>query len=127
MFVDASYWVGLVDSRDQWHERAQSLLRRVPPRPTVLDLTLAESITIVGSRRGGKKARALYQFFTDSCRILYVDPELLDSAMDLVVSRDGDLSVADAATIQAMIREEEKTILSFDSDFDTVPGIVRLH
>lgn len=127
MFVDSSYWVALADAKDQWHARAMSLQEQVPDGSALLDLALAEAVTIVGSRRGGKQSRALYQFFCDSCRIVFADAELLDSSMDLVVSRDGRLSVADAATIQAMIRERDRVILSFDSDFDSFPGISRLH
>lgn len=127
MFVDSSFWVGLVDAKDQWHSRAVSLQKRVPEGSAVLDLSLAEAITIVGSRRGGKRVRELYQFFRDSCRIVFADPEILESSIDLVASRDGRLSVADAATIQAMIRDGDRTILSFDADFDGIPGITRLH
>lgn len=127
MFVDSSYWVGLADSKDQWHERALALRGRVPARPSILDLALAEAVTIVGSRRGGKPARDLFRYFCDSCRIVYVDPELLDRCMDLVVAHDGRLSVTDSATVEAMVRDGEHDILSFDSDFDAVPGIARTH
>ncbi len=127
MFVDSSYWVGLVDSRDQWHRRALELRAEVPLGATVLDLTIAEAVTIVGSRKGGKQARELYRFFCDSCEIVYLDEDLLDSAMDLHLARDGHLSLADCATIQAMVRSREKSILSFDSDFDSLPGITRVH
>lgn len=127
MFVDSSYWVGLVDSRDQWHRRARELRAKVPLGASVLDLTVAESVTVVGSRRGGKVATELYRFFCDSCRVIFVDDELLDRSMDLHLARDGRLSLTDCATIRAMVRDREKTILSFDSDFDSVPGITRLH
>lgn len=127
MYVDSSYWVGLVDSKDQWHDRARALKDRVPARVSVLDLTIAESVTIIGSRRGGRMARDLFDFFRDSCRIVYLDDNLLASSIDFLVSRDGRLSVADAATVQAMIRDGDDTVLSFDSDFDKISGIVRVH
>lgn len=127
MFVDASYWVGLADSKDQWHARALALRGRVPARPSILDLALAEAVTIVGSRRGGKPARELFRYFCDSCRIVYVDAELIDRSMDLVVAHDGRLSVTDSATIEAMTRDGERSVLSFDSDFDKVPGVNRVH
>lgn len=127
VFVDSSYWVGLADSKDQWHRRARELVPKVQGRVNVLDLTVSESVTIVGSRLGGKKARELYQYFVDSCDITYLDPELLDSAMDLHLTHDGRLSLADCATVQAMIRGQESTILSFDSDFDSIRGISRLY
>lgn len=127
MFVDSSYWVGLADSKDQWHKRARELVNGIHGRVAVLDLTVSESITIVGSRLGGKKARELYQYFVDSCDIAYLNAQLLDSAMDFHLTYDGKLSLADCATVQAMILAGDATILSFDSDFDSVRGISRLH
>lgn len=127
MFVDSSYWVGVVDPRDQWHRRAQELRARVPLGASVLDLTVAEAVTIVGSRQGAKAATELYRFFCDSCRVIFVDDALLDRSMDLHLARDGKLSLTDCATIRAMLRDRDRTILSFDSDFDSVPGITRLH
>lgn len=72
-------------------------------------------------------ARELYRFFCDSCRVIFMDSELLDSAMDLHLTRDGGLSLTDCATVQAMMRDRERRILSFDSDFDALPGITRVH
>lgn len=47
--------------------------------------------------------------------------------MDLVVRHDGRLSVTDAATVQAMVRSRDRTVLSFDSDFDSIAGLTRVH
>jgi predicted nucleic acid-binding protein len=127
VFVDSSYWVGLADSKDQWHPRARELVREIRPDPRVLDLTVSEAITIVGSRQGGKKARDLYQVFLDSCDVIFLDRDLLDSAMELHLAHDGRLSLADCATIRAMARTGDRSIVSFDSDFDTVRGINRIH
>jgi predicted nucleic acid-binding protein len=127
VFVDSSYWVGLVDAKDQWHKPALALQPRVRGELRVLDLTVSEAVTIIGSRKGGKPARELYQFFCDSCHIIYLDDELLDSAMARHVAHDGRLSVPDCAMVEAMVREGETTIVSFDSDFDEIRGLVRLH
>jgi predicted nucleic acid-binding protein len=127
MFVDSSFWVGLLDKRDQWHPRAKLLSGRVTPGSRMLDLTAAEALTIVGSRLGGKHARTLFEYFDDSCEILYVDRELLDLAMDRHLAHDGTLSVADCATVEAMVQLDEKSILSFDSDFDAIKGLTRVH
>jgi predicted nucleic acid-binding protein len=127
VFVDSSFWVGLVDRRDQWHPRAKQLVDRAASGSKLLDLTAAEALTIVGSRLGGKAARSLFEYFQDSCEILYVDPELLDLAMNRHLSHDGSLSVADCATVEAMVQRGQRSVLSFDSDFDTIKGITRVH
>jgi len=93
----------------------------------MLDLTASEALTIIGSRKGGKPAEELYQVFLDSCSIIYVDSELLSSAMERHLFHDGRLSVPDCATVEEMVRLNDRKILSFDSDFDTINGLERIH
>lgn len=126
MFVDSSYWVALTDAKDQWHDRAVMLKDRIRDGVVVLDLAASESLTIVGSRLGGKAAQALYNFFLDSCTLQYLDGGLLEDAMDRHLTHNGRLSVADCAMVEAMIRSGDRQIVSFDRDFDAVRGLSRV-
>lgn len=125
-FADTSFFVGLVDAKDQWHERAVRIERTLPKRVVVSDLVVAESVTIIGSRGGGRVAKTLYEHFRDSCDIEFVDQGLLDEAMGLHLGFNGKLSVADCASITIMGRRRIGRIISFDSDFDRVKGIERI-
>ncbi len=127
MFVDSSFIVGLADRRDQWHRDALRIARRLAPHPKLTDLVVAESVTIIGQRSGGKAARVLYDYFADECQIIFTDEPLLDSAIVQHTRFDGTLSLADCVTVVAMTGESEKELVSFDSDFDKVRGITRLH
>ena len=127
MFVDSSFWVALADCGDQWHERAVALRDQISDEPAVLDLVASESLTIIGSRLGGKAARELYGYFVDSCALRFLDQELLREAMERHLAFDGRLSVPDCALIEAMIRADDRVIVSFDSDFDAVRGLRRMH
>lgn len=127
MFVDASFWVAITDRRDQWHERAKAIAAQVAPRPTILDLAAAEALTLVGARLGGKAANALFEYFRDSCRVLHLTDELLESAMGRHLGFDGALSVTDCATVEAMVSASDRQVLSFDSDFDRIKGLTRIH
>jgi len=127
VFADASFWVAIADSRDQWHNRAKKVIDQVVPGTRLLDLAASEALTIVGSRKGGKPARELYQVFLDSCAMIFLDDELLDLAMERHLRHDGALSVADCATVEAMVRFDDRTILSFDADFDSIKGFERIH
>ncbi|MGI0054919.1 MAG: hypothetical protein ACREBZ_04280 [Thermoplasmata archaeon] len=69
IFGDSSFVVGLTDSRDQWHARAGRLASRLPAGMLVSDLGIAESVTIVAARGGGKAAQDLYRYLRDSCEI----------------------------------------------------------
>ena len=125
MIADSSYFVALTDSKDRWHEQALGL--KVPRELVVTDLIVAESVTIVGDRGGGKAGQTLYEYFVDECDVVFVDQGLLDEAMALHLQYDGTLSVADCASAALMSRDGIGEIVSFDSDFEKVRGIRRIH
>jgi predicted nucleic acid-binding protein len=126
IFGDTSFFVGLVDSRDQWHSRAAKLANSLPKEILVSDFVVAESVTIIGSRGGGRAPLALYEYFRDSCEIEFVDPELLASSMQAHLRYDGRLSLADCVSLTLMGRRGLSHIVSFDADFDRVKGLNRI-
>jgi predicted nucleic acid-binding protein len=125
MIGDSSFFVARADSKDRWHKRALRL--DVPAGLVITDLIAAESITIVGERGGGKAAQTLYEYFVDECEVVFLDEEMLNETMALHLRYDGTLSVADCASVAVMSREAIQEIVSFDSDFDKVRGIRRVH
>jgi predicted nucleic acid-binding protein len=126
IFGDSSFFVGLVDARDHWHSRAARLADTLPKEFVISDLVVAESVTIIGARGGGKPALALYEYFRDACDLEFVDSELLDFAMQTHLKFDGKLSLADCVSIVLMSQRGLSRIVSFDSDFDRVKGIERI-
>ena len=126
IFGDTSFFVGWVDSADQWHARAVQLSDSLPEDIVVSDLVIAESVTIVGSRKGGRPAHELYEYFQDSCQIEFVDPEVLDEAMMTHLRFGGRLSLADCVSVALMGRRKITNIVSFDTDFDRVKGLERV-
>lgn len=125
-FGDSSYFVAIADDKDQWHGQAKKVPSKPLGRLVVTELVVVESVSIIGNRRGGKAARTLYEYFQDSADIRFVSEGLFEEAMDLHTRFDGTLSVADCLTVSAMIREGDRRIVSFDSDFDKVRGITRV-
>ena len=124
--VDSSYFVALADSKDRWHRDALRVKASVPQDFLVNDLVVAEAVTIVGARRGGRPAQVLYQYFMDECEVEFLEEVLLREAMGHHLLYDGNLSVADCVSIALMTRHGIRKILSFDRDFDRVRGIERV-
>jgi len=127
VFIDTSYIVGLTDRKDQWHEDARRVARRVVKHPKLTNLVVVEAVTIVGTRSGGTAARTLYDYFVDECDVIFVDRTLLNSAVVQHTRFNGTLSMADCATVAAMTRDSDADVVSFDSDFDKVVGLNRMH
>lgn len=69
----------------------------------------------------------LSHFFRDSCEVRYADSDLLESAVDRWMTFGGKLSLSDAVSLEIMAREDISEIVSFDSDFDGIEGVVRKH
>lgn len=128
ILVDSSVFIALADKSDQWHEAAKELLPGIKRETLIVsDLIIAEVLTVIGKRCGGKPAEQLYHFFLDSCDIFPLDEEARDNAVRICVRFDGRLSLSDSLSIWIMEKKCISSILSFDSDFDRVGTITRIH
>ena len=128
IFVDSSFFIALVDQKDQWHLNAKSLLPILTDEIILItDLIMAESISIIGKRSGGKAGTQLYHYFLDNCKLVFADDKILKNSMEEFLKYDGTLSVSDAISVIIMKKNKVARIISFDSDFDKIPGIVRVY
>lgn len=127
ILVDSSFFIALADRKDQWHVQAKKLQASLAGETVIIsDLIVAEAVTIIGKRSGGKAGEHLYHFFIDNCDIIFVDEQSLKGGMSVFLRYDGTLSVSDAVSVSIMAKKDIDRILSFDSDFDKVEGISRL-
>ena len=128
IFVDSSFFIALVDRKDPWHPAAKAILPVLADETIIIsDLIIAESVTIIGRRSGGKAGEQLYHYFMDNCDLVVTDEKILKGSMSVFIRYDGTLSVSDAVSVFIMKKKNIDRILSFDADFDNVEGIVRIH
>ena len=128
IFVDSSYYIAIADTKDQWYKKALELSEYIDTNTNVVSsFIISEVVTEIGRRSGGKVAYNLYNYFTDNCKIIYIDRDLLSESMEIVLKYDGTLSLADAASVAIMDNMKIGEIISFDSDFDKVDFIRRIH
>jgi len=128
IFIDSSFFIALVDRKDQWHHLAKNLIPFLTNETIVIsDLIIVESVSIIGRRSGGKAGEHLYHYFIDNCNIVTTDEKTLKGGMYEFLKYDGNLSVSDAVSVFIMNKKKIERIISFDSDFDKVPGIVRIN
>jgi predicted nucleic acid-binding protein len=56
IFIDSSFFIALVDRKDQWHHLAKNLIPFLTNETIVIsDLIIVESVSIIGRRSGGKQ------------------------------------------------------------------------
>ena len=125
IFGDSSYFIATIRKKDRWHNDALNL--KIKEQFLISELIISESITLVGSFDGGKVGKILYNYFLDNCRIEYLDEEMMEKSMDTFLKYDGTLSLTDSSSIEIMKKHDVKKIISFDSDFDKVQEIIRIH
>jgi predicted nucleic acid-binding protein len=127
IFVDSSYFIAIAREKDRWHKDALELFEKINDSFAISDFIVSESVTLVGSLEGGKAGKILYEYFIDNCKIYYVNEEILAKAIYTFLKYDGSISLADATSIEVMKIKRIKKILSFDSDFDKIKEIDRIH
>jgi len=127
IFADASFFIAAANRRDRWHTDARRLAGTLRGRLVVSDLVVAEAVTQIGGRVGVREGLKLFHYFRDACEVRYADPDLLEAAVDRWMTFGGKLSVSDAVSLEVMAREDVSEIVSFDSDFDGIEGVVRQH
>ena len=127
IIVDSSFFIGLADSKDQWHQDALKLKEYVEKEEIVVtNLIISEVLTEIGKRKGGKAGNILYEYFKDNCQILFPSEDDFDNAELTYLNFDGKLSIPDSVSIYYMVKYSITNIVSFDSDFDKVKGINRI-
>ena len=68
----------------------------------ISDLIIAESVTIIGRRSGGKAGEQLYHYFMDNCDLVIMDEKILKGSISVFLRYDGPLSISDAASVFIM-------------------------
>lgn len=128
IFIDSTYFIALSSKKDQWHQKAVKLLDKIENEENciVIDGVILETIAKLGYLSGGKTASLLYNNIKDNY-IIYNTNHLYDKAMVNHLKYDGTLSLVDVLIIEKMKELKANEIISFDTDFDKVSGIVRKH
>jgi Predicted nucleic acid-binding protein, contains PIN domain len=128
IFIDASFFIAASIKKDQWHTRVLEILPEVTKQDKMTSIVvLSEAVTMVGSLAGGKMGARLYNYIIDNHEVKFIDKDLSTQAMNFFLKYDGVLSFADSVSLELMKQGKVDTIASFDSDFDKVKGIVRIH
>ena len=127
IFTDSSFFIAILREKDRWHGDALKIVGKIKEHLLISEVIISESITMVGSLEGGKIGKILYEYFQDNCKIEFINEEMLGRSMNTFLKYDGSISLADASSIEIMKKHAVNKIISFDSDFDKIPEIERIH
>ncbi|MDR3063044.1 MAG: PIN domain-containing protein [Methanobrevibacter sp.] len=129
ILVDSNFFISLMNDKDQYHEKAKKLANDIMKENNKIVhlLMVSEAIASIAKRKNGEIANKLYNVIVDNFEIYYPKKEDIEESMELVLKYGGNLSLADCLAIQIMKKRKIINIFSFDDDFDTVNGIIRIH
>ena len=129
--VDSNVLIGYRLARDQYHDRATSIVRGIDtgdlPTGIVTDFCVAETLNIIGERAGHEAGVSLLDALIESRGFELVRTTRAEfSTEQSIYRRHEPLTFVDAITVATMRRRNVGFVYSFDTDFDAVPGITRL-
>ncbi|KZX17208.1 type II toxin-antitoxin system VapC family toxin [Methanobrevibacter filiformis] len=127
IFIDTGFIVGLVDSNDQWHNHAASLVSKINNEKRVIcNAVIIESLNTIGKRLGSEAIKQLYINLKENFIIYNENRALYDKAVSTQIKYGGKLSLADSIIIEIMKELNITKIVSFDHHFDNKEKIVRI-
>ncbi len=126
MIIDSSVFIAAANKNDENFKRANELLvmaERAGAKTT--DHVLEEVVTYLCKKAGSDIAYKTGSGMLNSFELVFFSEENLREALELV-KKYKRLSLCDALSVVAASEMRDKSICSFDSDFDVVKGIKRI-
>lgn len=121
IFIDSTYFIGLLVPKDNWNNQAKNL---IIPKDTYLinNLVVSEVLNIV-SKRSHKKVSEVYEILKNTCEIVCLTNEDYHAAMDLCDYYNNSVNYSDCLILVSMQNKRVSDIVSFDEGFKKVNGL----
>ena len=126
LFIDSSYLIALLISTDKKHPRTNDLNQELTEKKIINNTVLSEVLNSL-TKFGGKKGKLIFNLINETFEIEYLNKQDYQEAMDIYLKYDGSINYSDCTILKKMKKKNINKIVSFDSDFDKVNGIVRIH
>jgi len=121
VFIDTSAAYALLVASDSNHERAAGTFRDLKERTRPLVTTsyvLVEAYALLGRRVGLTAVKAFHSDFEPLLSVLWVDKELHERGVDLLVARNvADLSLVDAVSFLTLRDGDIEEVFAYDQHF----------
>jgi predicted nucleic acid-binding protein len=121
-YIDTSAILALFVSTDVSHQEAKRLFEHLRSQAAGLVTTsyvLLETYALLGRRLGLAAVRAFREDFSPLLEIVWVDRNLHERGLDLLLARSlRDLSLVDAISFLVIQEERIADVFAFDGHFD---------
>lgn len=120
VFIDTSMFFALVHDKDEFHNTAASILKKLETEKTLLitsNYVLDETFTLIRLRRGIKIADNFRRSLTRGIKIVRITVADEAGAWQWFLKDWSKLSFTDCVSFAAMTRLGLKRVATFDKDF----------
>ena len=130
-FLDTTVFIAAAFLKEKHHKEAREIIASVEEgalgKPVITDYILDEVVTFVRKRKSAAASIETLEamIYSPHLRFIKVEDRHFEAGLQLFRTYKR-LSFTDAVSVAVMRDLDIEVIYSFDSDFDGIPGIVRL-
>ena len=131
MFIDSVVWIGAKLKRDQWHDKASTIITRFINKEIkiayITDYIVLETVNFLLRKANYEASLETLNLFKihNRINILNIDEKLFEKGCEIFQKYKG-LSITDSTIVAAMERLNVDKIFSFDEGFDRIEWIERM-
>jgi len=129
--LDTTVFIAAAFPREKHHVEGRAIITSVEEgalgKPVITDYILDEVVTFVRKKKGAAASVEMLEamIYSPHLRLVQVGIPHFEAGLQIFRTYER-LSFTDAVTVAVMRDLDIEVIYSFDSDFDGIPGIVRL-
>jgi len=130
-FLDTTVFIAAAFPKEKHHKEGREIIISVEKgllgSPVITDYILDEVVTFVRKKKGATASIEVLDaiLYSPYLRLIKIENRHLEAGLQLFRMYKR-LSLTDAVSIAVMRDLNIEIIYSFDSDFDEIPGIIRL-
>jgi predicted nucleic acid-binding protein len=121
VFIDTSAILALLVPTDDAHERATRIFERLRGRESALVTTsynLVETYALMDRRFGRASVASFRDGFAPLLEVIWVDRELHERSLDLLLDRPRGVSLVDAVSFVTIREHRLDGVFAFDQHFE---------
>jgi predicted nucleic acid-binding protein len=121
VFVDTSAFFALLSATDTHHQDAVRVFSRLRAQQSMLLTTsfaLVETYALIGKRLGREAVTTFRSDFTPLLEVSWVDGELHERGLDLMLERPVGVSLVDAVSFVCIRQQRIDEVFAFDRHFE---------
>lgn len=121
IFIDSTYFIGLLLPKDNWNKQAKSVI--VPKDKYLINNLVVSEVLNIVSKRSTRKVNEVYEILKNTCEITCLTNEDYHKAMDLCDYYNNSVNYSDCLILVSMQNKRVDKIVSFDGGFKKVKGL----